>query len=121
MAGVVSVIRNKNGLILLSYSGPVGFYSNNKAELWALKIGLWEASALNPHRLLVEGDYACTIQWASLYSSAPWYLADIIEEVNQLSKELNISFSYIRRSANDEVDKLAKEGVYKLSLIVLRC
>ena len=55
------------------------------------------------------------------HSSAPWYLADIIEEVTQLSRALNISFSHIRLSVNEKADKLAKEGVSKPSLIVLCC
>lgn len=40
LAGVGGVLRNEDGSILLSFSGPAGFFSNNKAELLALKIGL---------------------------------------------------------------------------------
>ena len=87
----------------------------------ALNIGLREASHLNPHRLLVEGDSACVIQWPSNSSTAPWYLADIIEEMTHLSSRLNISFSHIKHLANVEADKLTKERISKPSLIVSLC
>eukprot|EP00268_Persea_americana_P034085 TRINITY_DN3370_c1_g2_i3.p1 TRINITY_DN3370_c1_g2~~TRINITY_DN3370_c1_g2_i3.p1 ORF type:complete len:167 (+),score=20.75 TRINITY_DN3370_c1_g2_i3:1551-2051(+) len=64
-AGVGGVIRNEEGYTILSYSGPTRICSINKAELLALKIGLRKAINLHPHRLLVEGDSFCTIQWAS--------------------------------------------------------
>lgn len=47
-AVVGGVIRNEEGTILLSYSGPAGFCSINKAELLALSIGLNEAFRLIP-------------------------------------------------------------------------
>ena len=117
-AGVGGVIRDKDG-IFLSYSGPVGVFSINKAELLALNVDLREASRMNPQRLLVEGDSACVIQWTLNPSTAPWYLADLSEEMAQMSTALNIS-SHIRRSANAEADRLAK-GVHKPSLIVSIC
>ena len=41
-------------------------------------------------------------------------LVDIIEEVVQMSRELNVSFHHIKRSANQVADKLGgKEGVLK--------
>eukprot|EP00268_Persea_americana_P066521 TRINITY_DN906_c1_g1_i4.p1 TRINITY_DN906_c1_g1~~TRINITY_DN906_c1_g1_i4.p1 ORF type:complete len:123 (-),score=20.73 TRINITY_DN906_c1_g1_i4:193-561(-) len=118
MAGVGGVICNEDGNIILFYSSPTGVCSINKAELLALNIGLREASCLLPQRLLVEGDSSCVIQWATQSSPPPWYLAEIIEEVLQLSGDLNVSFHHIMRSANAEADKLVKEGVLKPSLII---
>ena len=118
--GVGGVIREEDGIIL-SYSGPAGFCSINKAELLALNVGLREASRMNPQRLLVTGDSASVLQWALNPSTAPWYLADLSEEMAQMSTALNISFSHIRRSANAEADRLAKEGVHKPSLIISIC
>ena len=115
-AGLGGVVRDEVG-ITLSYSGPVGFCSINKAELLALNLGLREASHMNPQRLLVEGDSTCVIQWALNPSTAPWYL----EDMAQMSRALNISLSHIRHSANVEADKLVKGGVYKPSLIISIC
>ena len=99
LAGVGGVIRNEN-----------------KAKLLALKIGLQEATNLHPHRLPVKGDSFCAIQWASQSTNPPCYLADIIEEVIQLSGDFNTSFHHIKHSANNEADRLAKEGVLKTKL-----
>lgn len=66
----------------------------------------------NPQLLLIEGDSSCVIQWASQALRPPWYLADIIEEVVESSKNLNVTFHqdhHIKHIANLEVDRLAKE------------
>lgn len=55
MAGVGGLVHNEKGVVLLSYSGPVGFGSINKAELMALNIGLQEPFRLNLQNLIVEG------------------------------------------------------------------
>ena len=118
VASVGGFIRDEDGNIIPSYSGPAAVCSINEVELLALNIGLRHASRLLLQRLLVEGDSSCVIQWASQSFSPPWYLADIIEEVLQLSGDLNVSFHHIMRSANAEAGLLAKEGVIKLSLII---
>ena len=69
--GVGGVIRNNEGSILLLYSGLAGFYSINKAELLALKIGLCEAMNLNVSHISIEGDSFCAIQWAAEKSNPP--------------------------------------------------
>ena len=71
--GLWGVIRDMEGTILLSYSGPACLGSSNKAELLALRTGIR------------EGDLYCVIQWANQSSNPPWNLADIIEEVVQMS------------------------------------
>lgn len=63
----------------------------------------------NPQLLLIERDYSCVIQWASQASRPPWYLADIIEEVVEISKRVYISFHQIKRSGNAEADRLVSE------------
>ena len=75
MAGVGGLVRNDKGVVLLCYSGPTGFCSINKAELMALNIGLQEAFCLNLQNLIVEGDSACVIRWASSSCNYSWYLS----------------------------------------------
>ena len=116
--GLGGVIRDSEGSILLSYSSPAGFGSINKAELLALRTGIREASKHTPQWLLLEGNSYCIIQWASQSLNPPWNLIHIIEEVVHLSRELNVSFHQIKRSTNQDADKLAKEGVLKTDLTV---
>ena len=49
------LVCNEKGVVLLSYSGPAGFCSINKAEFMALNIGLQEPFRLNLQNLIVEG------------------------------------------------------------------
>lgn len=96
MAGLGGVIQNKEGSILISYLGPARFCLINQAELMALNVGLHEVCRQNLHGILVEGDSFCVIQWATSWAAlAPWYLADILEEVQDLSKYLEASFLHI--------------------------
>lgn len=40
-----------------------------------------------------------------------WALADVVEEMKDLSKNIEISFMHVKRRANATDDLLAKEGV----------
>lgn len=52
-------------------------------------------------------------------ASAPWYLGDILEEVQEPSKKLEASFHHINRSVNVDVDRLAKVGIQLSDLVIL--
>ena len=86
LAGVRGVIRSEEGNTLLSYSGPVGFVNTR----------LREATCLNPQHLFIERDPLRVIQLATESSRPPWYLADTIEEVVELSHNLNVSLHHIK-------------------------
>lgn len=51
-------------------------------------------------------------------SKLAWRLADVVEEVIDSALKLNISFSHVKRSANEMVDALAKEGVGRSDIVV---
>ena len=94
LAGIGGVIRNEEGTIILYYSGPAGVCSNYKVEILSLNIGLREASRYGNQHILIEGDSKCVILWTSQASSPPWFFANIIEEVLQNSKNLNLFSSH---------------------------
>ena len=87
-AGLGSLVLDSNSQILFSYSGPARLWTFNKAELLALLTGLREASRCNLLGLMVEGDYSCTVRWASGKANPPWQLGDSFEEVKNLSISL---------------------------------
>lgn len=72
----------------------------------------------NPQHRIVEGDFACVSQWTSNSSNLPWHLADLIEEVIELSRSLTVSFHHTKRTANYEADLLAKERVHRPDLFI---
>lgn len=46
----------------------------------------------------------------------PWRLADWVEEVKDISRQIEASFIHIHREANDLMDGLAREGVFHSSI-----
>ena len=73
----------------------------------------------NPQLFIIEGDSSCAIKWAPQASMAPWYLADVIEEVTENAKNMNISYNLIKRCANSEADRPVKEGPSRPSLFIV--
>ena len=88
----------------------------NEAELFALLIGCRELrrfGCLNP---ILERDSFSSIQWGSGKAIHPWRLADWVEEVQDISSLLGASFHHVLREANNMVDGLAREGVFRTSI-----
>lgn len=57
-----------------------GFCIVNKAEMLTLRTGLRVSPCLNISNLLVEGDLACVIEWASDRCKSPWMIQPRIRE-----------------------------------------
>ena len=53
----------------------------------------------------------CAVKWASGRCSAPWRIADTVEEVLNLAKVLDVPFVHVKKTANSVADVLAKEVV----------
>lgn len=98
-AGIGGIIRDWNTSHVHSFSGPVGRHTVNKAELLALNIkdgspgGSLHGSQGDPSRrrlsMSIDGP---------LVHANPWDLADEAEEVLELARRLNISFTHIKQS-----------------------
>lgn len=89
--------RDSACLTILSFSGPVGLCSDNRAEMQVM--GLSEAHSLNLSHILV-GEFIMCHQVGLGSFKAPWAFADVIEEVQDLSKERVVSFTHVKRSTN---------------------
>lgn len=86
------------------------------SEMFALLVGCRELRQLGGYKAIIDGDYFSPIQWGSEKSSYPWILADLLEEVQDISSQLGASFLHINRGANDVADGLAREGVLRLQI-----
>lgn len=86
------LLRNNRGDVILSFLGHARFGSIKMAEMEALLM-LWEACRADFRCIMVEGDSLCSIRWAFGGCSAPWYLADVVDKVKDLSKDIEISCS----------------------------
>ncbi|XP_077232662.1 pentatricopeptide repeat-containing protein At2g03880, mitochondrial-like [Tasmannia lanceolata] len=96
-----------------SMVGPAGICYANEAEVRALLFGFkWFAnSKLGP--LIVEGDSSNTIAWATKNSNGPWRLHNFVTEIRDLVSVIMPTIEHRRRSANEVVDQLAKDGVLR--------
>ncbi|XP_077232679.1 putative pentatricopeptide repeat-containing protein At3g23330 [Tasmannia lanceolata] len=97
----------------MSFSGPAGICYANEAEVPALLFGFkWFAnSKLGP--LIVEGDSSNTIAWATKNSNRPWRLHNFVTEIRDLVSVIMPTIKHRRRSTNEVVDQLAKDGVLR--------
>ena len=83
----------------------------NEAKMYAILIGGGELLNLGGLVAIIEGDSFSVIQWGSRKTSYPWRLADWMEEVKDISFQLDVSFHHIFRKANEMAAGLAKVGV----------
>ena len=97
MGGIEGVIHDFSGKIVKNFVGPVNCVDSNRAEMYALLVGCRELRQLGGFMQIIEGDSFSTIQWGFGKSSHPWILADLVEEVQDVSSQLGASFLHIPR------------------------
>lgn len=73
-------------------------------------MGLWEIHDLNLHGSLVEGDSLVVVGWGLGCFSRYWKHAQVIHEIIDLVRMLNIKLGHVPTSQNGLTDKLAKWG-----------
>ena len=103
--------------MIRNYYGPVDSMNANAAEVYAMFIGCRELLSLGSYNAIMEGDSYSAIQWGSRKDSHPWRLTDLVEEVQDIAKQLEASFHHVHREANVIADALAKEGVLCSSIM----
>lgn len=86
------LLRINRGDGILSFLGGARFGSIKTTEMEALLM-LWEARRADFQCNMVERDSLSSIRWALGGCSAPWYLADVVDKVKDLSKDIEISCS----------------------------
>lgn len=109
-------MKDDTNVPLLGFSGPAGFCLAYEAEDMALLTGLKLAKERNFLPLILEGDSKCVTSWAMNGVSFPWKIANIEEEILDLSANLSLSFVTVPREISGEADTLAKRGVTRYQL-----
>lgn len=59
---------------------------------------------------IIEGDSFSAIKWRLCQVKCPWRLADLVDEIIQITQPLQCMFHHVLREANDLADGFAKEG-----------
>ena len=114
--GVGCVIRDSSGNVFQRFSVFVEASNANEAETFALLVGCQELVNLSVILAIIEGDSFSAIYCGSGKISHSWRLVDWVEEVQDISPQLDPSFHHIIREANDMADDLTREGVFRDSV-----
>ncbi|XP_077217851.1 uncharacterized protein LOC143852355 [Tasmannia lanceolata] len=112
-AGIGRVCRDSYGSVLWGYSGSIGNYDANEAEARAAYMGIKRLDKDALDKAIVEGDSRKVDKWLSGVSIPPWRFAPYFDEIYDITLGL---YRHVRRSANSEADRLAKDGVGKLGV-----
>ena len=67
-------------------------------------------------KAIIESDSFSAIQWGFGKSSFPWRLADWVEEIQDILRQLGAPFSHVLREAYAITNALAKEGGLRSSI-----
>ena len=97
------------------YARPLGYTSNYKAELWALRDGLVLAKEMGLNNLIVELD-ALSVVLLMTNNTANLLMKPLLIDCRNLLKEIpNKQIVHAYREANQCIDALAKLGATSLS------
>jgi ribonuclease HI len=112
-AGIGAVIYKDNVEIWASYEYIGPQETNNRAEYFALLMGLTQATILNITELYVFGDSLLVInQVNGVYKVNNIGLLELYTEVISLKTKFNyVEFKHVFRNKNKRADKLSNMGV----------
>ncbi|XVF79323.1 hypothetical protein PTKIN_Ptkin14bG0212200 [Pterospermum kingtungense] len=87
------------------------------AELLAIREAFMVFGAsqwANSNTLIIESDSSNAVKWLLNPESAPWQVRSTMLHIEFLKTKIaSWSIIHTRREANDVVDKLSKEGMYR--------
>ncbi|KAK9006359.1 hypothetical protein V6N11_035400 [Hibiscus sabdariffa] len=112
--GIGGLLRDNFGVLLASFSLPIGSGPPILAELEAISHGLDFVFTLNEFensRLIVECDSAIAVEWISQPSLCPVVFAPLVKKCLECIKVNSVIVRLIPRSCNVDADSLAKAGI----------
>ncbi|XP_077232383.1 uncharacterized protein LOC143869472 [Tasmannia lanceolata] len=111
-AGIGGLLRDENGDVIWAFSGPIGVAGSNEVEVQAIYQGICFLQSEDLNRVEIEGDSLNVIRWVREKHLVLWRFAALFDEIQDRVGSSSISFNHIRRTANGEANKLARERVH---------
>ncbi|XP_060195293.1 uncharacterized protein LOC132624546 [Lycium barbarum] len=109
-AGAGGIVRNGIGNMIMAFSYPTQFCTNNYSEAKAALIGISWCVNHQFEALEVELDSMIVVQMINGIIRPPWKLQGIIEDIQSKALQRNITFKHCYREANEVADSLAKHA-----------
>ncbi|XP_060188598.1 uncharacterized protein LOC132617573 [Lycium barbarum] len=107
-AGAGGIVRNRIGNMIMAFSYPSQFYTNNYSEAQAALIGISWCVNQQFEALEVELDSLLVVQMLNGTLKPPWRIQGIIDEIRAKMTGRNISVQHCYREGNEVADTLAK-------------
>ncbi|XVF85746.1 hypothetical protein PTKIN_Ptkin17bG0142100 [Pterospermum kingtungense] len=124
-AGIGGVMHDHTGKELACFSKSIGVEDSNIAELLAIREAflIFIASPfVVGKKLIIESDSQNAVSWVNGLSSAPWRVFNFINHIETLKMQvIDWKVNHMFRELNEVADNLAKEGVYRLSDMIVTC
>nr|CCA66140.1 hypothetical protein [Beta vulgaris subsp. vulgaris] len=113
------VLRNSQGNFMCLFSSPIPFMEINCAEILgiyrAVKISI-SSDCIKEKNLIIESDSANAVSWCNQDEGGPWNMNFQLNFIrNARKKNLRLTITHERRSANFVADSMAKQGIHRQS------
>lgn len=100
-SGAEGVLRDQNGNLIIAFSTPLAYGTNNYAEFMGLLLGVRTFCLLGLNYVEIELDSKVVVNWLLLYKCPVWYLEDYWDELIGLLRGKCYTVSHIFRQGND--------------------
>ncbi|XP_055824345.1 uncharacterized protein LOC129892829 [Solanum dulcamara] len=109
--GIGGILRDHRGKLIYAFAAPLGFSSNNQAEVQAIVLGITWCIQHGYSKILLEVDSKLLIKWLRQEFKPPWSIRDYINELQDLINFLDyFHCKHIFREANYPTDTLSKHS-----------
>ncbi|XP_042969986.1 uncharacterized protein LOC122302667 [Carya illinoinensis] len=107
-AGAGGLIRDSRGNLVLAFSYPLDFGTNNYAEFMSLLHGVRHVRRLGFRNVEIEMNSMVVVNWILASNCPIWYLEDYWIELMELLCNINFSIRHVYRQGSSPTDFLAK-------------
>lgn len=104
-------VRNHDGILIKALCGPLVQCDSTMAKTRGLLKGLKELKKMGQRSYLMERDSEVVIGWGQGKECNAWRLWSLVDEILEMSSELEYSFRHVHREQNSLADYLANWGV----------
>lgn len=104
-----SLLRDHQCQLIFAFSIPLGYRTNNQAELQATIYSVKWCLQFGYKHMLLEVDSKLIIMWIRSGVQVPWQLFQFITELNEFTHQLStFQTQHMYKEANNSVDLLTK-------------
>ncbi|OIT31215.1 hypothetical protein A4A49_62182 [Nicotiana attenuata] len=109
-AGIGGVVRKRNGQMIMAFSAPVHFLTNNYSEVQAALFAILWCCDHNCQELILELETLLVVNMILGKYNTPWRLKEAVTLIQQKVQQHGIKIKHCYREGNEVADGLAKHA-----------